>query len=192
VHQLVTDAFRRSYFSDGSAAVATVRSGNVVGGGDWAMDRLVPDLVRGFLEGDPVAIRSPEAIRPWQHVLDPLHGYLTVAERLWSDGSEVAEAWNFGPEESDARTVRELADRIVALWGEGASWRLDDEVHPPEATFLRLDCTKARERLGWRPAISFETALEWLVDWYREHSRGVDARELTLGRIADFERMLDA
>jgi CDP-glucose 4,6-dehydratase len=191
--ELVTDAFRRSYFSAGetSAAVATVRSGNVIGGGDWADDRLVPDLVRGFLGDAPVAIRSPDAIRPWQHVLDPLHGYLVVAERLWSEGAEFGEAWNFGPEESDARTVRELADRIVGLWGQGASWQLDSQVHPPEATFLRLDCAKAKERLEWRPVIAFETALEWLVDWYRERDRGGDARELTLRRIADYEALLD-
>ncbi len=187
--ELVTDAFRRSYFGGGETAVATVRSGNVIGGGDWADDRLLPDLVRGFLGRQPVAIRSPEAIRPWQHVLDPLHGYLMLAERLWSDGHGYAEAWNFGPDESDARPVRWIADRMVASWGAAAAWRLDGESHPPEATYLRLDCTKAKERLGWRPLVSLDTALDWLASWYRDHHAGDDARRLTLDRIARYEAL---
>ncbi len=185
--ELVTDAYRRSYFATGRVALASVRSGNVIGGGDWADDRLLPDLVRGFARGEPVPIRSPDAIRPWQHVLDPLHGYLMLAERLWSDGAGFGGAWNFGPDEGDARPVRWIADRIVERWGESASWRLDGDVHPPEATYLRLDCTKAKRQLGWSPLVSLETALEWLVSWHRGHHSGADARQLTLERIADFE-----
>ncbi len=187
--ELVTDAFRRSYFASGEVAVASVRSGNVIGGGDWATDRLLPDLIGGLLRGEPVAIRSPEAVRPWQHVLDPLHGYLTLAERLWDDGAVFAEAWNFGPEESDARPVRWIADRIVEMWGGDAAWRLDDEVHPPEATYLRLDCGKAKERLGWRPLVTLDGALAWLVAWYREQHAGADARRLTESRIAEYETL---
>ena len=136
-----------------------------------------------------MAIRSPEAIRPWQHVLDPLHGYLMLAERLWSDGAEFAEAWNFGPEKSDARTVRWIAERLVEIWGDGARWRLDEDVHPSEATYLRLDCTKAKERLGWRPVLGLGAALERLVSWHRAHHSGDDIRRLTLSRIADFEAL---
>ena len=187
--ELVTDAFRRSYFGDGATAVASVRSGNVIGGGDWAVDRLLPDLVRGFQGGESVPIRSPEAIRPWQHVLDPLHGYLMLAERLWEEGAAFAEAWNFGPDESDARPVRWIADRMVESWGGDAAWRLDDETHPPEATYLRLDCAKAKARLGWRPLVSLDRALEWLVGWYRHHHAGGDARGVTLERIAGFEAL---
>jgi CDP-glucose 4,6-dehydratase len=136
-----------------------------------------------------VPIRSPDAIRPWQHVLDPLSGYLLLTERLWERGMEYAEAWNFGPDEADARSVRWIADRIVELWGDGASWRLDQEVHPPEATYLRLDCTKARERLGWRPALHLGQALAWLVDWYRARHEGDDMRRLTLDSIARYEAL---
>ncbi len=190
--ELVTDAFRRSYFTAAGVAVATVRSGNVIGGGDWAADRLLPDLVRGFLGGEAVPIRSPDAIRPWQHVLDPLYGYLLLAERLWESGAEHAEAWNFGPDEADARPVRWIADRIVEIFGDGAAWRLDQEVHPAEATYLRLDCTKARERLGWRPALGLDRALEWLVAWYRAHHAGDDMRRATLERIAQYEALRSA
>ncbi len=188
--ELVTDAFRRSYFSDSATALATVRSGNVIGGGDWAADRLLPDLVRGFLADETVAIRSPDAVRPWQHVLDPLHGYLVLAERLVEAGPAHAEAWNFGPDEADAQPVRWIAERMTSLFGEGAVWRLDDQVHPPEATYLRLDCTKAKERLGWRPCLSLERSLEWLVGWYRAHHSGADVRRLSLERIAEYEGML--
>lgn len=190
--ELVTDAFRRSYFSDPGSrvGVASVRAGNVIGGGDWAADRLLPDLVRGCLAGEPISIRSPQAIRPWQHVLEPLHGYLVVAERLVEAGPEYAEGWNFGPERDDAREVRWIADRMVEIWGDGASWHQDDEVHPPEATYLKLDCTKAKERLGWRPVLDLETALDWLTRWYRDHHAGADARELCLARIADYEGRL--
>ena len=155
--ELVTAAYRESYFSgssDGDAAeaapaIATARAGNVIGGGDWSRDRLIPDLVGGIMEDSPVALRQPDAVRPWQHVLEPVRGYLHLAQRLCEDGALYAEAWNFGPDESDSRTVRWVADRIVDLWGDGARWELDSKIYPPEATFLRLDCSKARDR---RPA----------------------------------------
>lgn len=190
--ELVTAAYRSSWFgrAEPPVGVASVRAGNVIGGGDWAADRLVPDLVRGFLAARPVAIRSPDAVRPWQHVLEPLHGYLTLAERLASDPADLAGGWNFGPAEGDDRPVRWIADRLVELWGDGAGWELDGEPHPPEATYLRLDASQARQRLGWRPVLPLETALEWLVGWYRDHAAGADARRLTLERIADYEARL--
>lgn len=187
--ELVTDAFRRSYFSgpETEVAVASVRSGNVIGGGDWARDRLIPDLVGGFLAGEEVPIRSPDAVRPWQHVLEPLNGYLELAEHLWEGGREYAEAWNFGPEREDARPVRWIAEHLAEIWGDGARWRIDDRPHPPEATYLKLDSSKARARLGWRPRLDLSTALDWLASWYLEHRQGRDARELCRRRIEDFE-----
>ncbi len=188
--ELVTAAYRDSYFSGEGVrvAVASARSGNVVGGGDWAADRLLPDLVRGFAAGEPVPIRRPDAVRPWQHVLEPVRGYLHLAERLWSR-PELAGAWNFGPDEADARPVRWVADRLVELWGEGARWRLDGAEHPPEATFLRLDCAKAKDLLGWSPILPLDQALDWLVEWYRAHRDGrTDLRELTLSQIAAYQQ----
>ncbi len=192
--ELVTAAYRDSYFSGEGVrvAVASARSGNVVGGGDWAADRLLPDLVRGFAAGEPVPIRRPDAVRPWQHVLEPVRGYLHLAERLWSR-PELAGAWNFGPDEADARPVRWVADRLVELWGEGARWRLDGAEHPPEADFLRLDCAKAKSLLGWSPILPLDEALDWLVEWYRAHRDGrTDLRELTLSQIAAYQDAAEA
>ncbi|MDX1503917.1 MAG: CDP-glucose 4,6-dehydratase [Thermoanaerobaculia bacterium] len=184
--ELVTACWRDAFLAAPSeprpAAVATARSGNVIGGGDWAADRLVPDLVRGFGAGRPVAIRSPDATRPWQHVLEPLAGYLMLAESLWDDPS-LAGPWNFGPGEEGDRPVRWIADRVVELWGDGAGWRLDDEVHPPEANWLKLDASKARRQLGWRPRLGLEAGLEWTVEWYRAHARGDDMGRLTRDQI---------
>ncbi len=192
--ELVTAAYRDSYFSGEGVrvAVASARSGNVVGGGDWAADRLLPDLVRGFAAGEPVPIRRPDAVRPWQHVLEPVRGYLHLAERLWSR-PELAGAWNFGPDEADARPVRWVADRLVEFWGEGARWRLDGAEHPPEADFLRLDCAKAKSLLGWSPILPLDEALDWLVEWYRAHRDGrTDLRELTLSQIAAYQDAAEA
>lgn len=184
--ELVTAAYRHAYFAEpGAAGVASARSGNVIGGGDWAADRLVPDLVRGFNDDRAVTIRRPDATRPWQHVLEPLRGYLHLAERLCDEPQNFAGAWNFGPVDNDNRTVRWVADRMVELWGDGARWQTDSAVHPPEATFLHLDCSKARWRLGWEPALPLDEALEWLVAWYRADSG--KTRELTLAQIAEYE-----
>jgi CDP-glucose 4,6-dehydratase len=196
--ELVTAAYRDSYFSTAGtdpspegprAALATARSGNVIGGGDWGADRLVPDLVRGFQSGHPVTIRRPEATRPWQHVLEPLRGYLVLAERLWQEGEAFAEAWNFGPDDRDNRTVRWVADRMVEVWGGEARWAPDPTAHPPEATFLHLDCAKSRRRLGWLPVLPLDEALDWLVTWYRE-APGGNPRQLTLDQIAEYESRL--
>ena len=189
--ELVTAAYRASYFGRGAgsaaAAIATARAGNVIGGGDWSADRLIPDLVRGILEDEPVAIRQPDAVRPWQHVLEPVRGYLQLARRLSEDGPEYDTAWNFGPDDRDCRTVRWVADRIVELWGDSARWELDSVVHPPEATFLRLDCSKAGNRLDWRPRLPLDEALRWTVDWYRAHLRGGDLRTVSVDQIAAYE-----
>lgn len=190
--ELVTSAYRNSFFSEkgkgaGTTAVASVRAGNVIGGGDWAADRLIPDMMGAFLSRKPVVIRNPHAIRPWQHVLEPLRGYLAVAEKLYNGETGFAEAWNFGPSEDDARPVSWIVERLVTLWGDGASWRLDGGTHPHESSYLRLDCSKARHNLKWTPAWGLETALESIVDWYRAYGRGDDMRKKTLAQIAEYE-----
>ncbi len=193
--ELVTAAYRDAFLGREEGGrhptwTATARSGNVIGGGDWAADRLVPDLVRGFTTSTPARIRCPEATRPWQHVLEPLHGYLVLAERLATDGAAFASAWNFGPALEDARPVRWIADRVVELWGEGAGWELDADIHPPEATYLKLDCTKAEQQLRWRPRLPLETALEWTVEWYSEHERTGDLRRLSEQQLAAYEELI--
>ncbi|MBV8670384.1 MAG: CDP-glucose 4,6-dehydratase [Candidatus Eremiobacteraeota bacterium] len=160
-------------------AVATARAGNVIGGGDWSQDRLVPDLIAAFRAGRPALIRQPGAIRPWQHVVDPLRGYLMLAQRLaGDDGADFAQAWNFGPASADEQPVAVLADRSTELWGGGATWARDTIAHPAEAATLRLDSTKAADRLGWRARIGLEAGLQRTIHWYRSWFDGADARAL--------------
>jgi len=185
--ELVTWAYRRSFFADAGAVLAAARAGNVIGGGDWADDRLVPDFARAAIAGRDVVIRNPDSVRPWQYVLEPLSGYLLLAERLaGSGGRQYAEGWNFGPEQADAWPVRRIVDRAVEIWGGGASWSHDGGPNPPEAKMLRLDCAKASQRLDWRPRTNIDKALQWTVDWYRRVHEGADPRELTLQRIREF------
>jgi CDP-glucose 4,6-dehydratase len=176
--ELAVDAWRRSY----GMRVATGRAGNVIGGGDWGEDRLIPDIMRAASAGTPIAIRQPDAIRPWQHVLEPLSGYLALAERLWDDEA-YAQGWNFGPAPEDAKHVRWIADRITDLWPDELTWDLDPGPHPHEAGFLALDSSKARERLGWAPAWELDTALERIVEWHVAQRDGADMRALTLAQI---------
>ena len=187
--ELVTAAMRRSYFDDpGAARVASARAGNVIGGGDWSADRLIPDMVRAFGRGEQVVIRRPEAVRPWQHVLEPLSGYLLLAQRLATGTGEEIGGWNFGPAESDARPVAWIVERMAERWGPGTSWRVERD-GPHEATMLKLDCSRARNRLGWRPRLGLETTIDWLVDWYRAQLDGEDVRALTRKQIADYEAL---
>jgi CDP-glucose 4,6-dehydratase len=183
--ELVTASWRQAFFAGGLPHLASVRAGNVIGGGDWAADRLLPDCARAFAAQRSVEIRHPDAVRPWQHVLEPLSGYLGLAERLWSDAG-FAEAWNFGPAEHDARTVAEVVDTMARLWGGGAGWTRQPGQHPHEAQQLRLDSAKARARLGWTPRLPLEQALAWTVEWYRRHHAGEPARALTEAQIAAY------
>lgn len=189
--ELVAQAFRDSFFSgiNRQVALASVRAGNVIGGGDWAVDRLLPDFFRAILAGRTMKIRHPKSIRPWQHVLDPLNGYLILAERLLTEGSKWAGSWNFGPRENDAKTVQWLIERGVGLWGRGATWELDSSQHAYEAQFLRLDISKARQELGWMPAWTIEEALARTVEWFRAYSAKQDLRDFTLRQIEDFEKV---
>jgi CDP-glucose 4,6-dehydratase len=185
--ELVADAYRSSFFSGGPGAVrlGCARAGNVIGGGDWGEDRLIPDIVRGALAGTPIPVRNPEAVRPWQHVLNPLSGYLRLAEALHG-AAEDGGGWNFGPASGDARTVRWIADRVSELWDGELAWEFDPGPHPPEAHFLTLDSAKARERLDWAATWDLDATLHAIVAWYAALRAGADMREVTLAQIADF------
>jgi CDP-glucose 4,6-dehydratase len=191
--ELVTAAYRNSYFNNPSTinnkpspAVATARAGNVIGGGDWAEDRLIPDIMRAITEGRPVNIRNPHAIRPWQHVLEPLSGYLLLAQKLYEEGAAYAEGWNFGPNDEDAKPVQWIVEKLTQSWGEGASWALDGGEHPHEAHYLKLDCSKAKARLDWHPRWHLDETLGKIVEWHRAYRDENDIREVTLRQISAY------
>lgn len=193
--ELVTAAFRKSFFTPGGdtgasdralPAVASARAGNVIGGGDWAADRLIPDCMRALAARRAVAVRNPNAIRPWQLVLEPLSGYLLLAERLAEHGHTFAQGWNFGPWDDDARPVSWIADRVTQLWGDGASWRVDGGEHPHEAYYLKLDTSKARAALGWRPRMRLGETLAWVVDWHKRFARGEDPHTICRTQIETY------
>lgn len=189
--ELVSAAFRSSFFNANSYAqhgvsIATARAGNVIGGGDWAADRLIPDILAAFAAGKPVRIRNPHGIRPWQHVLEPLRGYLTLAERLYQDGPDYAEAWNFGPNDEDAKPVASIVAIMAEMWGQGANWQIDDGEHPHEASYLKLDISKARRRLDWHPSWSLGVALEAISEWHKHWLSGGDMKQLTLAQISRY------
>ncbi len=188
--ELVTTAYRCSFFGEGSGVrVVTVRAGNVIGGGDWARDRIVPDCVRALQAGEPIVVRNPDAVRPWQHVLEPLSGYLHVAARLWEGARELDGAWNFGPEEQGTVPVRRVVEEIIAAWGSG-TWDRPVPVtsQPHEAHLLALDIEKARTLLGWHPQYTVEHTLQVTAAWYGARHAGEDARALTVADIADYEQ----
>lgn len=183
--ELVVSAYRRSFFmGPDRAAIGSARAGNVIGGGDWALDRLVPDAMRAFATNQELLIRYPDAVRPWQHVLDPLVGYLLLVERLATQGAPFAEAWNFGPAAASELPVRAVVQGLKDRWGGTAAWCHDDsDRHPHEAAYLKLDCSKAHRNLGWRPIISFDQALQLTVDWYRALHDGVNMRQFSIAQI---------
>lgn len=183
--ELVTSSFRRSFFSspDHPVAVISARAGNVIGGGDFAADRIVPDAFRAFSSGEPLQVRNPKAIRPWQHVLDPLWGYATLVERAFAEPALYAEAWNFGPGADNEQPVDVLVDGVVRRWGGAARWQQEFGHHPKETRLLRIDASKAMQRLGWLPRLPFEAMLDWTVSWYHAFAAGGDARELTRRQV---------
>jgi CDP-glucose 4,6-dehydratase len=192
--ELVSAAYRSSFFNASShaqhgLALATVRAGNVIGGGDWAQDRLIPDILAAFEQGQCVNIRNPRAIRPWQHVLEPLRGYLTLAERLCEQGPSFAEGWNFGPNDEDAKPVGWIVEHMAALWGNEAQWQIDTGEHPHEANYLKLDISKARNRLEWHPALRLDDALKLIIDWSKQRQAGADIRLLTLTQIDAYKTL---
>ncbi|BAV34023.1 CDP-glucose 4,6-dehydratase [Sulfuricaulis limicola] len=188
--ELVVAGYQRSFFdpkaNPGCAAVGSSRAGNVIGGGDWAADRLVPDIIRSLLKNQPTIIRSPQATRPWQHVLEPLHGYLMLAERLFTDGHAFASAWNFGPPEQSEKTVGWIIEQLYRLWGVTFDWKKDPNPGPPECTFLKLDASKARAYLGWRPKLDLITTLDSIVKWSRRFEAGDDMRKVSVAEIENF------
>ncbi len=182
--ELVISAYKRSFFSkQDSPSLASARAGNVIGGGDWAEDRLIPDILRAFEKSENVLIRNPHAVRPWQHVLEPLSGYLVLAQELFLYGDEFAEAWNFGPSDDDCKSVSWILDKMVNFWGNDASWSIDNESNPHEAGILKLDCSKALQRLEWRPKWSLEKTLNSIVDWHRVFVDKGDLRNESLNQI---------
>lgn len=190
--ELVTSAYRNSFFNPEQferhgVALASARAGNVIGGGDWAADRLVPDILSAFSHGKNLVIRSPKAIRPWQHVLEPLRGYLSLAESLHEHGTANAQAFNFGPRAEDSQPVEWIVRELARLWGNGASWEVDMGQHPHEATFLKLDISKAAHLLHWKPILNLQEALELTVEWTRGQQTRHDIRALTLAQIKNYQ-----
>lgn len=190
--ELVTAGYRSSFFNaekyaEHGIALGSGRAGNVIGGGDWALDRLIPDMLRAIGAGEPVMIRNPHAIRPWQHVLEPLSGYLTLAEKLYTEGPVHAEGWNFGPYDTDAKPVGWIIERMTQEWGAGASWSLDGQDHPHEASYLKLDCSKARSTLGWHPRWDIGRTIANIVEWHKAFDQGADMRAFTLAQIATYQ-----
>jgi len=189
--ELVTSAYRKSFMREAGIALASARAGNVIGGGDWALDRLVPDILRALEKSQPVQIRNPHAIRPWQHVLEPLSGYLALAESLYTNGQQDAEGWNFGPRDEDAQAVQWIVERMCAAWGDGASWQLQPGQHPHEAHYLKLDIIKAHQRLHWAPRWTLSQALERIISWHQawlqNKNTGTDMRALCLQQISEFQ-----
>jgi CDP-glucose 4,6-dehydratase len=187
--ELVTSAYRRSFFNtDSTAALASARAGNVIGGGDWADDRLVPDILRAFEKSESVVIRNPLSTRPWQHVLEPLSAYLMLAENLYKEGQSFAEGWNFGPKDEDCRSVQWILENMISVWGEGASWELDEKSNPHEANFLKLDCSKAKNRLKWEPRWTLQETLKMIVNWHRKFIDGADVEIECLKEINQYNQ----
>jgi CDP-glucose 4,6-dehydratase len=183
----VTAAYRRAFFADPDGTLlASARAGNVIGGGDWGEDRLVPDIMRSALSGEPLRVRNPNSIRPWQHVINPLSGYLLLAQSLW-ESPQYASGWNFGPAEEDARSVGWLVERLAALWPTELRWSVDDGPHPHEARYLKLDSSLARSRLGWQPPLALDAALAATAQWYAALHAGAHMHALTVEQIASFQ-----
>ena len=192
--ELVAAAFRSSYFAPADfethgTALATVRAGNVIGGGDWSVDRLIPDMVRAFSDGRPVVLRNPRAVRPWQHVLEPVEAYVLLAERLWNEQAKFASSWNFGPELSDAIPVSEVVATFAELWGNGARWEIDPTPQVHEAGLLRLDCSKAATELGWLPRLRIQNGLRMTVGWFKEFRANGNMRKYTEDEISSYLKL---
>ena len=187
--ELVTAAYRRSFLEPAGVALATARAGNVIGGGDWAADRLIPDFLRAMDAGETLNIRSPQSTRPWQHVLEPLSGYLMLAERLYTDGEVFAEAWNFGPADEDARSVQWIVERLAEM-RKDVNWQRDEAPQPHEAHYLKLDSSKAHNQLGWQPCWRLQAALHKTLEWHEAWRKAEDMRSVTMAQIAGYQSLL--
>ena len=189
--ELITKSFRKSFFSsdhENNIGLASVRAGNVIGGGDWAENRLIPDIIRAIKNKENVKIRNPNALRPWQHVLDPLNGYISLAEKLWDDQKKHSEGWNFGPEKNEVKPVSWIIEEFNELWKNKINWVVgNNELH--EANNLILNCQKAKSRLGWNSKINTETALKMTIEWYTKYFDGKNMREVTEEQIIEFQKL---
>jgi len=185
--ELVTSSYRRSYLNDLGVGLASVRSGNVIGGGDWANDRLIPDILRSFELNKSVIVRNPNATRPWQHVLEPLSGYLLLAQKLYTNSEKYSEGWNFGPNEKDVQPVHWILDKMISYWP-NASWTLDDNVNPHEASFLKLDISKASEILGWTPTWDLKMTLGNIIRWHKLWIGDAEMQQVCITEIDNFTR----
>jgi CDP-glucose 4,6-dehydratase len=185
--ELVASSYRRSFLQDQDIGIASVRAGNVIGGGDWADDRLIPDILRSFENNKPVVIRNPKATRPWQHVLEPLSGYLVLAQNLYKDQKKYSEGWNFGPNEKDVQPVDWILDKIISKWPD-SSWKLDSDSSPHEAGFLKLDISKAKSRIGWSPVWELSQTLEKIVSWHQAWLNKEDMQVVCLTEIEEYTR----
>lgn len=193
--ELVTAAYRRSFFPKENydlhkVAISSVRAGNVIGGGDWAEDRIIPDLVRSIQSNERLVIRNPHSVRPWQHVLEPLYGYLLLAEKMWNNGTEYDDSWNIGPSDNDAISVEALLNLFQEAWGQKLKICVDDGNHPHEANYLKLDCSKARQQLGWTSRLSIEQCMQWVAAWTRAYLQEEDIRDFTIDQISSFEELI--
>ena len=189
--ELVTSSFRNSFFNakefdDHKLSLSTVRAGNVIGGGDWAKDRLIPDIINSISNGTPVRIRNIKSIRPWQFVLEPIHGYLLLVEKMWNNGKNFSESWNFGPEESECKSVERILKKISEECDDKFSWEYDIENNPHESKILKLDCTKAKKRLGWNTKLNTDEAIKWTINWYQEYFKRSDMKACTENQIDQF------
>jgi len=187
--ELVASAYRRSFLQDQGVGLASVRAGNVIGGGDWADDRLIPDILRAFEQHQAVIIRNPASTRPWQHVLEPLSGYLVLAQNLYQFPGKYSEGWNFGPFDEDAKPVDWILNHMVNQWP-GSSWHLDDNAHPHEAGYLKLDISKAKSRLNWHPTWRLEQTLERIVTWHQAWLNKQDMQTICLNEINEYMRCM--
>jgi CDP-glucose 4,6-dehydratase len=192
--ELVTSSYRDSFFNPKEyqkhgMSVATCRAGNVIGGGDWSKDRLIPDIMRGIINNEIIKIRNPNAIRPWQHVLDPLNGYLTLAEKMWSAGNEFSEAWNFGPTEEGEKSVKWITEKLTKQWLNHIKWDIDNDINPHEENSLRLNCMKANSRLSWRSKLNLEQGLDWVLEWYKQYKENNDMKKITEQQIEEFQKL---
>ena len=192
--ELITSSFRNSFFNPKEhhihqLAIASCRAGNVIGGGDWGKDRLIPDIMRGILNDEIIKIRNPNSIRPWQYVLDPLNGYLTLVEKLWSSGPEFSEGWNFGPSENNEKSVRWIIEKIAELWEHEIKWNVNNDSNLYEEDYLRLNCSKSNTRLSWIPKMNLEQGLSWTTEWYRQYKQNNDMRDITEQQIDKFQKL---
>ena len=186
--ELISSAYRQSFFQNKGVALASARAGNVIGGGDWAKDRIIPDAIRSFLSKNPLLVRNPIATRPWQHVLEPLSGYILLCQQLMKSPKIFSEGWNFGPSSEDEASVSKLADIITKIWGDGSSWKLDKDFHPHEAQLLQLDCSKANNKLGWIPFWHLDRTLIETIEWYKAWSCNKDMHQFSINQIESYQK----